>query len=162
MFIISKMSGADVASVAAIEWAHQREPWSESAFREELDKLHSLCFVARIDGDPEEAPFLKGTHGESAIAGYVCAWIVLDEIQILNVTVRRSCRRQGIGRALLRHALQCGWSRGCTRALLEVRPSNTAARRLYESAGFRAVGERPNFYADGKEAAILMELEKCE
>lgn len=162
MFTISKMSVADVTQVAEIEQAHQREPWTEAAFREELNKLHSLCFVAKIEADADSVVVVEGSHRKSAVVGYVCAWIVLDEIQILDVTVHRAYWRKGIGRALLLRVLECGWNRGCTRAVLEVRPSNTAARKLYESLGFRTVGERPGFYAEGKEAALLMELRRYE
>lgn len=160
MFAISRMSVGDIPAVAEIERTHQREPWSESAFREELDKLHSFCFVARIVTDSNECRDKNRLPSESAVAGYICAWLVVDEIQILNVTVQRTFWRQGIGRALLLHALRVGWGRGCVTAVLEVRPSNAAARRLYESVGFKVVGERPGFYAEGKEPAILMELER--
>jgi ribosomal-protein-alanine N-acetyltransferase len=44
-------------------------------------------------------------------------------------------------------------------AWLEVRPSNTAARALYESFGFQEVGRRPLYYADTEEDAILLALE---
>ena len=44
-------------------------------------------------------------------------------------------------------------------AVLEVRQSNTAARQLYESLGFRPVGIRPHYYDVIKEPAILMRLE---
>jgi ribosomal-protein-alanine N-acetyltransferase len=92
--------------------------------------------------------------------GYICSWVVVDELQILNVTVERGLWRRGIGRALLRKAIDVGWQKGCIRATLEVRPSNTAARGLYDSLGFRVVGERPGFYAEGREAGMIMELER--
>ena len=42
--------------------------------------------------------------------------------------------------------------------LLEVRESNTAARSLYDSLGFRPVGVRKNYYKNPVENAILMDL----
>jgi ribosomal-protein-alanine N-acetyltransferase len=43
--------------------------------------------------------------------------------------------------------------------LLEVRAGNKAARRLYESTGFRVVGKRPRYYGPGPEGtALVMEL----
>jgi ribosomal protein S18 acetylase RimI-like enzyme len=43
--------------------------------------------------------------------------------------------------------------------LLEVRPSNIPARRLYAQTGFRQVGERRDYYpaANGRENALLLE-----
>ena len=54
-------------------------------------------------------------------------------------------------------ALLCdGIRRGSSAATLEVRPSNEAARRLYERAGFAPVGARPRYYQDDGEDALIM------
>ncbi len=156
VYTISAMTVRDLPAVAEIERMHQRECWSESAFGEELHKLHALSFVARLAASGgEESP-----RSPSMVIGYICSWVVAGELQILNVTVERSFWRRGVGRALLRKAIDAGWHRGCVRATLEVRPSNTAARSLYDSLGFRVVGERPGFYAEGGEAGMIMELER--
>jgi len=42
-------------------------------------------------------------------------------------------------------------------ALLEVRRSNEAARRLYESVGFRALATRRDYYSHPIEDALVME-----
>jgi ribosomal-protein-alanine N-acetyltransferase len=39
---------------------------------------------------------------------------------------------------------------------LEVRESNTAARRLYEGLGFEAVGRRADYYRRPAEAALIL------
>jgi ribosomal-protein-alanine N-acetyltransferase len=40
---------------------------------------------------------------------------------------------------------------------VEVRSSNTIARSLYQSAGFKQVGVRPHYYAsDGEDAVIML------
>jgi ribosomal-protein-alanine N-acetyltransferase len=41
---------------------------------------------------------------------------------------------------------------------LEVRESNAAARRLYESLGFEQVGERPAYYENPAETGIVMRI----
>ncbi|MGA7876576.1 MAG: GNAT family N-acetyltransferase, partial [Desulfoferrobacter sp.] len=92
------------------------------------------------------------------LLGYICFWEVADEIQILNISVHRSYRRRGIGRCLVREALLHGKRRKAKVALLEVRRNNMAARKFYASMGFKAVGERPDYYGPG-ESAILMELD---
>lgn len=45
---------------------------------------------------------------------------------------------------------------GVTCISLEVRPSNSGARRFYEEAGFVEVGLRPGYYRDTKEDGIMM------
>jgi ribosomal-protein-alanine N-acetyltransferase len=52
-------------------------------------------------------------------------------------------------------------SHGAARMFLEVRPSNVAARALYERTGFQPIGRRPRYYParDGREDAIVMSAE---
>jgi [ribosomal protein S18]-alanine N-acetyltransferase len=42
---------------------------------------------------------------------------------------------------------------------LEVRPSNAAARRLYESRGFQLIGRRRGYYRAPVEDALVMRRE---
>ena len=64
-------------------------------------------------------------------------------------------RGRGIGRALLLWQLEA-WRNG--RAIgscfLEVRSSNDAARKLYESIGFQLIQRRHTYYRDGEDALI--------
>lgn len=158
-FGIHRMTPRDVAQVAEIERTHQLEPWSASAFLEELSKLHALCFVAWVPPGTGPWPGRDEERAEALVAGYICSWIVVDEIQVLNLAVHRMFWRRGLGRALLERVVHEGLSRGCSQATLEVRPSNAEALGLYESMGFRPVGERPGFYAESREAAIIMALD---
>ena len=63
-------------------------------------------------------------------------------------------RGKGIGRALLLE-LENILSEKSDAVFLEVRRSNVSARRLYESCGFSAIGERRNYYKLPTEDAIL-------
>ena len=55
------------------------------------------------------------------------------------------CRKQGIGAALLKATVEKARKIGKPAGLL-VEKENHNARRLYESLGFRHVGERPFAY----------------
>ena len=90
--------------------------------------------------------------------GFIVYSRVLDEGSIRNIAVRAGQRERGLGGMLLARSLDCMKGAGATRCLLEVRESNAAARRLYESAGFTTDGERKNYYraGDGREDAVLM------
>ncbi len=168
MIEITPMVQEDVDAVAQLERRSHLEPWSEEAFRCELVKDCAFACVARERAEegiaPAEPPTSdRGAGNESGrlekrIVGYICFWVLLDEVHILNVTVEESHRGRGIGRALLLHALNLGWRLGGRTALLEVRSGNAAARALYRLVGFTRVGERPNYYGVVKEAAIVMEL----
>jgi [ribosomal protein S18]-alanine N-acetyltransferase len=139
----------------------------------EIVSLEEACFSApwtrkmleaELTGNPF-AHFLVALHrnwseGEtkSAILGYHCFWIVFEELRLMNVAVRGSMRRQGVGRALVMEACRLGCEQAATRAILEVRASNDAARSLYEQIGFVQVGRRPQYYSHPTEDALLMEM----
>ena len=119
---------------------------------------------AELTGNPF-AHFLVALHHErstpratSTILGYHCFWIVFEELRLMNLAVRESMRRQGIGRALISEACRLGLEQSATRAVLEVRASNEPARFLYTHMGFLQVGRRPQYYSNPTEDALLMEL----
>lgn len=95
---------------------------------------------------------------ECAIVGYHCFWIVFEELRLMNLAVRESARRQGIGTALAAEAFRVALDQAATRAVLEVRASNEPARSLYTRMGFVQVGKRPQYYSNPIEDAVLMEM----
>jgi [ribosomal protein S18]-alanine N-acetyltransferase len=89
-------------------------------------------------------------------AGVVAYIIYNSEGHIISMAVRRSHRREGIGRELFRHALERAKS-----LWLEVRSRNHGAIRFYESMGMRTVGKVDEYY-DGDDALIMVLNEKKE
>jgi ribosomal-protein-alanine N-acetyltransferase len=136
------MALADLPSVLAIERLSFPSPWTEANFRQEIERNEVAWNVVAREGE--------------VLAGYACAYVVAGELMINNVAVDPSRRQAGVGRRLVGYLLEGARVRGCRRATLEVRPSNVAARRLYETLGFAYVGRRPGYYADTGEDALLM------
>ena len=89
-----------------------------------------------------------------AIAGFLITREVVGEIEILNVAVDPELRRRGIAKTLLNQVLES--FRGAV--FLEVRKSNEAAQKLYESLGFRLAGLRRNYYQNPPEDAVVMRM----
>lgn len=135
----------DLPQVVAIEAQSHLEPWTQQAFRAELE----TSLVAE--------PFVALRNDE--IVGYAVPWFVVDELQIANITVKENYRQLGVGRVLLMHVLALAAQRNCRIAYLEVRDSNAAARALYENLGFVIEGVRPKYYGRGQEDAVLMKKE---
>ena len=150
---VSPLVESDIPSILEIENDSQPEPWTAKAFAEEIDRANSRMLVARLEtGSPAGSPSRE-------IAGYICFWSVAGEIQILNIAVRKTLRRQGIARKLIEIAIRAARETTAGYITLEVRKSNLAARKLYETLGFKVVGERPGYYGAQKESAVLMEIE---
>ena len=118
---------------------------------------------AELSGNPF-AHFLlakrvtPGEAGSVSIVGYLCFWVVFEEVRLMNLAVIESMRHKGIARALVMQALEVGVAQAAMRAVLEVRASNHAAQALYRSLGFRDVATRPKYYTNPIEDALLMEL----
>jgi [ribosomal protein S18]-alanine N-acetyltransferase len=129
--------------ILEIEKASFLSPWSKAAFKAETEKHISHLWVLVSD---------------NAVEGYICFWIVGNEIQILNLAVHPEKRHMGLGQVFLTRMIEMGISEGIKNAWLEVRPSNLSARNLYKKQGFREIGIRPNYYPESKEDAILMSL----
>src|SRR5213082_3309560 len=122
--VIRPMRAGDVADVVAIERASYQFPWSEGIFRDCL-RVGYICRVV--------------TLGKQVI-GYGVMSVGAGEAHILNVCIGEAFRCRGIGRRLLELLIERGTAAGMSEAFLEVRPSNTAAIRLYLSLGFEQAG----------------------
>jgi ribosomal-protein-alanine N-acetyltransferase len=147
-FSVEPMRPADLAQVLAIERESFQGPWSKASFEVELGKSYGGLRVARIKGGDHIGPVL----------GYICFWLVADELQITNLAVHPEYRRRSIGWQLLLYAFQLGRAAGARLAVLEVGRFNRAARALYEKLGFVAVHNRPCYYPESGEDALVMEL----
>jgi ribosomal protein S18 acetylase RimI-like enzyme len=85
-------------------------------------------------------------------------WKVVPEIgeaELLRIAVLSEARGKGMGRALLRTSEEQVRAMGCPVLLLEVRTSNTAARKLYVSEGWEECGLRRGYYRDGEDAVLF-------
>lgn len=145
--LIEPMRREDLPEVMAIEVASFSVPWTEEMFGNELGaETLSNALVAR-------AP---GTGSPFRVVGYICVWLISDELHINNLAVHPRWRKRGVARALLRAALQHGRRGGARAAFLEVRASNVPAQRLYREFHFEPVGVRPRYYTHPIEDAVVM------
>ena len=137
---------ADIDAVFAIAQAAFTLPWPREELALELSRPYSALRVLRPSPDERIAAFLN--H-----------WRLGHELQIMNVAVLPSHQRLGYARALLRDAEAAARQMHLGSIFLEVRRSNHAAIRLYESHGYVVVGVRQRYYADNLEDALVMKLE---
>lgn len=142
-YYIRKMQRRDLEKVTALEAACFSAPWKYKDFEETLINPHRVYLVAETDCQE--------------IIGGCMLTDIAGEGDITNVAVDERFRGQKIATALLQKLLAYGTNEcGIHAFTLEVRSKNTAAIRLYENAGFRSEGIRPNFYENPKDDAIIM------
>lgn len=95
---------------------------------------------------------------QSVLQAFLVGRVLDAEWEVENIVVASSRRRQGQGRQLLDEFLKISKGEGAKTIFLEVRESNSAARRLYEKCGFAENGRRQRYYKEPVEDAILYQL----
>jgi ribosomal-protein-alanine acetyltransferase len=96
---------------------------------------------------------------EEGIVGFGVVGIAGDAAELESLAVIEAARRQGIGRRLYEELMRWARTHGSSRAVLEVRVSNHAARALYESLGFREITLRRGYYREPEEDGLMMARE---
>jgi ribosomal-protein-alanine N-acetyltransferase len=133
----------DLTGISRIERSSFADPWTEESFRRLIDVEAAIFLVAECDPD-------------STVAGYVAAFSVGEDGEVLNVAVAPDFRGRGLAGQMLDAVLIELGARGVRAAFLEVRESNEAALGLYGSRGFAEIGRRRGYYRRPVEDALVM------
>jgi ribosomal-protein-alanine N-acetyltransferase len=138
------MNEKDLSSVLEIENISYPNPWRLSSFKGE------------IENRPISNPYVIVFKPLDKVIGYVIYWHIRNEVQISNIAISPDYRQMGVGEGVLRKVLLEMRRKGAEFVFLEVRPSNLAARSLYEKIGFTMLGLRRGYYRNPSEDAIVM------
>ena len=138
------MRTADLDRIMEVEPTIYTHPWTRGNFDDSMRVGYS-CWVIDCGG---------------VVTGYGVLMTGVREAHLLNLSIAPEWQRRGLGRYLLEHFVRIGRDSDAQQMFLEVRPSNTSARRLYADYGFRDISVRRGYYpaAGGREDAILMGL----
>ncbi|MCB9712472.1 MAG: ribosomal protein S18-alanine N-acetyltransferase [Myxococcales bacterium] len=137
-----RATAADLAPITALDARCFGNPWSEEIYRQELERSLSRLTVLEADG---------------RIVGLSCTWVVGDEAHLLRIATVPELRRRGLGRELLRAAIDDAIAAGCAIMLLEVAAANEPARALYEAFGFEELARRKGYYKRPPDDAVVMQ-----
>jgi [ribosomal protein S18]-alanine N-acetyltransferase len=141
---LSPMTEGDLDEVVVIERSAYEFPWSRGNFEDSLrNGYYGLCM----------------RHVTGTMIGYCVLMPVVDEMHLLNLCVAPQAQGAGAGLTMLREAVRIAHAQGLEGLLLEVRPSNYRAIRLYEQFGFVTIGRRKNYYParhHSREDALVM------
>lgn len=144
-FPIRRATAADLAGLAQLEEASFSDPWSSEMIAEALAAAGTVALLA--------------TDDDGRVIGSVLGREAAGEAEILTLAVDPGLRGHGLGRRLLAVVLDELAADGASTVWLEVRPSNLAARRMYQAAGFVATGMRRGYYRRPTEDALILSLQ---
>ena len=142
MIEVYKMSLNDLENIKEILISDFDDFWNYSTLKEELSNANSYYLVAKSDNE---------------ILGFAGIKTVLDEADIMNIVVKKSKRKLGIGSLLLKNIIELCKNLNISTLFLEVNEKNTPAISLYKKFGFKNVGFRKNYYKENN--AIVMKKE---
>lgn len=141
MITFRRMTKDDADAVAELELKCFAMPWSRADFFREIQNELAEYVVGELD---------------KKIVAYAGAWVSFEQAEVMHVAVTPELRGQGVGTILFGELIKAVKERGAKSITLEVRPSNTAAIKLYESFGLHSVGRRKKYYRDNDEDALIM------
>ena len=137
MTVIRDWTEKDLPAIAMLERACFSEPWTMEMLKNEFSRKEFCGALLEEDGK---------------IVGFVCGMTLFEDAELMKVAVAESCRKRGLGGALVDEFYSRAVSRGAERIFLEVRVSNAAALGLYQSRGYEKTRLRKRYYADGEDA----------
>lgn len=120
------------------------ECWSEDVFTSLLHMPGSEAWIALYKDEPAGMIVLRHCPVENGAV----------ETEIVTLAVKPEKRRRGIARKILLAVMGYVRDKRGT-VFLEVSIRNNIAKEFYASLGFKLVGYRKNYYADGSDANIL-------
>jgi len=134
-----------IPEVMRIEQQIYPFPWTSGNFEDALRSGYSAwMLVSETD----------------AVIAYAVAMLAVEEAHLLNLAVDPKRQRCGYGWKMLDWMARTMREYGARSLLLEVRPSNSDALRLYRQYGFEPLGIRRGYYPahGGREDAIVMRI----
>ncbi len=132
----------DVPKVHAIETAVFPSAWPVNAYHMELTRNHFAHYSV--------------LEHEGTLIGFAGMWVIDRESHITTIGVDTGYQGSGFGRLLFLLQIGRAFAFNAKCITLEVRPSNTKAVALYESAGLSVIGRRRGYYNDNGEDALIM------
>ena len=140
--MISEMNLQDLEDIKDCLLTDFDNFWSYNILKQELENGKSKYFVAKQ---------------ENEIVGFAGILLIIDQVNIMNIVVKKDKRNFGIGSLLLEEIIRYSKIHNATSITLEVNEKNIPAIKLYKKYGFKQVGLRRKYY-NNEDNAILMDL----
>jgi len=145
LYNFTPMGIKDLNKIYDLELESYNFPWTKEILRD--------CILYKYDS------FI--VFFNENLVGYVIAKITYPETHILNLTVKKSFRKKGIGRSLIELIISEARLKNSETIILEVRVDNIQAQSLYKKLNFEIIGTRKDYYEseNGREDAYVLKLD---
>lgn len=138
--LIREMTLSDLDEISNVLTTEFDDFWNASTLESELKNPFSKYIIARIDNE---------------IVGFAGVIDTVDQLEITNIVVKKTFRKNGIGNALLTELINLAKESGKEEITLEVNNTNLIAIKLYEKNGFKNIGFRKKYYNNTDDANIM-------
>ncbi len=138
------VEGEAAETLSRLHFACFDEGWNAATFARLMSPKGSFALLAYND---------ERSQQPAAAIGFALVRHTRGESELLTLGVVPPCRDAGIARQLMAALLDRVVRDGATTMVLEVAEDNHAARHLYETFGFVAVGRRAGYYRRDEGAA---------
>lgn len=145
---LRNMTQSDIDAVYSIEMAAHRAPWPRDILAECVHAGFDCRVVESHEGN------------EVSLIGYVMCRYTENSCHILNLCVTPPLQGKGYGQLLLQDLIDSPAEAFVYKLVLEVRPSNIMANRLYKKMGFQQTGLKRGYYRDNQAIEDALILEK--
>lgn len=139
MIKIDKLTKEDIPQVVLLEEQFLGETLGSEMLENELEN-EFMCFLAAKDN--------------KKVLGYIGAYVINGELEILNFVVDGLHQRTGIGTLLFNELLNR--YPDAKTVVLEVREQNEKGINFYKKNNFNVISKRKHYYKNGDDALVMM------
>lgn len=139
MIKIDKLTKEDIPQVVLLEEQFLGETLGSEMLENELEN-EFMCFLSAKDN--------------KKVLGYIGAYVINGELEILNFVVDGLHQRRGIGTLLFNELLNR--YPDAKSVVLEVREQNEKGINFYKKNNFNVISKRKHYYKNGDDALVMM------
>ena len=139
MIKIDKLTKEDIPQVVLLEEQFLGETLGSEMLENELENGF-MCFLSAKDS--------------KKVLGYIGAYVINGELEILNFVVDGLHQRTGIGTLLFNELLNR--YPDAKTVVLEVREQNEKGINFYKKNNFNVISKRKHYYKNGDDALVMM------
>ena len=139
MIKIDKLTKEDIPQVVLLEEQFLGETLGSEMLENELEN-EFMCFLSAKDNQK--------------VLGYIGAYVINGELEILNFVVDGLYQRTGIGTLLFNELLNR--YPDAKTVVLEVREQNEKGINFYKKNNFNVISKRKHYYKNGDDALVMM------